>query len=142
MKLTAGQAAKAVSVSTATITRSIKRGSISAEKSEDGAWQIDAAELLRVYPSATLQDAHTLAMKSDAIPLKTNDLRLDVVRLEERLRSAEALKVMADEMRETAERDRDAWRAQAERLTQSLPAPPVASAPPKRQAWWPWRRSS
>lgn len=141
MKLTAGQAAKAASVSTATVTRSIKRGNISADKGDDGAWQIDAAELLRVYPSATLQDRHTIAMKSDAIPLKINDLRLDVVRLEERLRSAEALKVMADEMRETAERDRDAWRAQAERLTQSLP-PPVASVLPKRQTWWPWSRSS
>ena len=139
MQITAGQAAKAAGVNTATITRAIKRGRISATKDDDGAWRIDASELLRVYPRATLQDAPTLAVQRDATPPKTRDLRLEVARLEERLKAAEALKAMADELREAVERDRDAWRMQAERLTKALPPPSPATEPRKRQGWWPWR---
>ena len=52
--------------------------------------------------------------------------------MEERLRAAE-------ERREAAERDRDAWRTQAERLTMALPAPAATAPPSKRRRWWAWR---
>ena len=139
MQLTAGQAAKAAAVNTATITRAIKRGRISAAKGEDGSWRIDAAELLRVYPRAMVQDHTTLAVQGDAIPSQEKDLRYEVAVLKERLKAAEALKAMADELREAAEQDRDAWRLQAERLTKVLPPPPPTTEPRKRQGWWPWR---
>ena len=49
MKYTAGQAALVANVSTATITRAIKSGKISAVKDHAGAWQIEPVELYRVF---------------------------------------------------------------------------------------------
>lgn len=53
MKYTAGQAAKAVGKSIPTITRAIKRGVISAERTTSGGYLIDPAELHRVFPAVT-----------------------------------------------------------------------------------------
>ena len=134
MKLTAGQAAKAVGVSTATITRAIKRGRISAAKDEDGAWRIEPAELHRTFPPVALQADVQNGMQSGATPSQDGEMRVELARMAERLRAAE-------EQREAAERDRDAWRAQAERLTMALPAPAATTPPPppKRRRWWTWR---
>lgn len=49
MHLTLGQAAKEVGRSKPTVLNAINRGRISARKSETGAWEIDPAELFRVY---------------------------------------------------------------------------------------------
>ena len=49
MHLTLGQAAKEVGRSKPTILNAINKGRISARKSETGAWEIDPAELFRVY---------------------------------------------------------------------------------------------
>jgi hypothetical protein len=52
MSYTLGQAAKATGMSKSTILRAIKSSRISATKNEaSGDWQIDPAELHRVYPS-------------------------------------------------------------------------------------------
>ncbi|MEE4210392.1 MAG: helix-turn-helix domain-containing protein [Parvularcula sp.] len=140
MIYSAGQAAKAVGMSTATITRAIKRGRISASKDETGSWRIDPAELHRVFPSVATQGAVEDPVQGYETPIQDGDLRLEVALLEERLRAAEALKAMADELRAAAERDRDAWRAQAERLTKALPAPAIETARSGRRRWWqPWR---
>lgn len=139
MQYTAGQAAKAAGVSTATITRAIKRGQVSALKDDNGSWRIDPAELHRVFPLLATQDPLKDLVQEVETPLQDNDLRLEVVRLEERLKAAEALKAMSDELREAAEQDRDAWRMQAERLTKVLPPPSAITEPQKRQGWWPWR---
>lgn len=140
MIYSAGQAAKAVGVSTATITRAIKRGRISASKDETGSWRIDPAELHRVFPPVAAQDTVEDPVQGDETPIQDGGLRLEVALLEERLRAAEALKAMADELRAAAERDRDAWRAQAERLTKALPAPAMDTARSERRRWWrPWR---
>jgi excisionase family DNA binding protein len=69
--LTLGQAAKQTGVSKTAISRAIKNGRLSATRSESGDYQIDPAELVRVYPvtvnrntqaeqMATQQDAHML----------------------------------------------------------------------------------
>lgn len=139
MQYTAGQAAKAAGVSTATITRAIKHGKVSASKDDNGSWRIDPAELHRVFPPVAPQDPSKDLVQGNAIPSKDSDLRLEVARLEERLKAAEALMAMADELREAAEQDRDAWRMQAERLTKALPPPPPAIELQKPQGWWPWR---
>lgn len=139
MIYSAGQAAKAAGVSTATITRAIKRGRISAAKDDAGSWRIDPAELHRVFPPVAAQDDTEDSLKGDATLLQDGDLRREVAVLEERLRSAEALRVMADELRAAAEQDRDSWRAQAERLTKALPAPTAEPPQPKRRRWWRWR---
>ena len=132
MKLTAGQAAKAVGVSTATITRAIKRGRISAAKDEEGAWRIEPAELHRTFPPVALQADAQNRMQSGATPSQGGEMQVEMARMEERLRAAE-------ERCEAAEHDRDAWRAQAERLTMALPAPTTTTPPPKHRRWWTWR---
>ena len=47
--LTLGQAARIAGVGKTTLTRAIKSGRMSATKREDGVYQIDPAELSRVY---------------------------------------------------------------------------------------------
>ena len=47
---TLGQAAKATGKAKVTLARAIKSGRISANRSEDGSYSIDPAELARVFP--------------------------------------------------------------------------------------------
>lgn len=106
MKYTAGQAAKATGVATATITRALKNGRLSGSKDNKGTWMIDVAELHRVFPPFAAQDSATSCVKHDATPENTYAIaalerELDV------LRSA-----LTD-----ARTDRDKWRDMAERLS-------------------------
>lgn len=48
--LTLGQAAKETGLSKTAISRAIKNGRLSATRGEQGEYQIDPAELFRVYP--------------------------------------------------------------------------------------------
>ena len=48
--LTLGEAEKEVGVTKSTISRAIKDGRMSANRNENGHYQIDPAELFRVYP--------------------------------------------------------------------------------------------
>lgn len=50
MKLTLGQAAKEVGISKPSLSAAIKNGRLSAAKNESGSYEIDPAELFRVYP--------------------------------------------------------------------------------------------
>lgn len=52
MPLTLGQAAKETGRSKPTILNAINKGRVSARKSETGAWEIEPAELFRVYTRA------------------------------------------------------------------------------------------
>lgn len=50
MKLTLGQAAKEIGLSKTALSNAIKSGRLSAKKSDVGSYEIDPAELFRVYP--------------------------------------------------------------------------------------------
>ena len=52
MKFSLGQAAKEVAKSKATIHRYVQTGRLSAERQDDGSYQIEASELFRVFPHA------------------------------------------------------------------------------------------
>lgn len=128
MKYTAGEAAKATGVSTATISRAIKKGKISAHKDSSGAWQIDPSELHRIYPPVALQ-ANTSVAVQEVVTRPEGDLLLQIGALKERLRAEEAA-------RSEAQEERDRWRDQAERLAKALPMPRM----PKPRRWrWPWQ---
>src|SRR3712207_1333384 len=60
-KLSQVQAAKAAGVSRVTIYRAIKSGRLSVERDEHGSMHIDASELLRVFPDASLAHAQERA---------------------------------------------------------------------------------
>jgi excisionase family DNA binding protein len=117
------EAAKAVGVSKPTLFRAIKSGKLSAIRRDDGAYDVDPAELHRAFP-ATVSDEHDTTRD-----LKRNET--DVLRAEiEGLRQHVALLTSErDDLRE----DRNRWREQATRL---LPAPQPAA----RRRWWSWRR--
>lgn len=118
MKYTAGQAAKASGVSTATITRALKSGKISGQKDDNGAWVIDPAELHRVFPPIASQETEKPSMQQDAIGGKTSETRA----LERELNTLR--EALAD-----ARQDRDKWRDMAERLSLAPPAPEKSSEP-------------
>lgn len=112
MVYTLGEAAKATGKSKATISKAIKSGRVSAIKDDTGTFQIDPAELHRVYPPTSSIEQEETASKP--APNTTNDVlirelqaRLDAAH--ERLTDKET--VISD-LRE----DRDKWRQQATAL--------------------------
>jgi hypothetical protein len=107
---TLGTAAKATSLNRSTVLRAIKSGKVSAAKNEHGEWQIDAAELHRVYPPVADAPRRTSAEQRHTTPGQADATAL----LEAQIAS---LKDMAAQMREQLEdvrKDRDVWRSQAE----------------------------
>ncbi len=113
MKYSAGQAAKATGKSIPTITRAIKSGKISASRKSGGGYEIDPAELHRLFDAVTPDSDVTVTELGRETPIAPNVLQDKVKMLEE------ALADVRD--------DRDHWRQQAERLAMALPAP-VATA--------------
>lgn len=112
MAYTLGEAAKATGKSKATISKAIKSGRISAAKDEAGAFQIDPAELHRVYPVTVSNEQEETYGKPQGNPTNDGPIRELQARLEaahERLADKET--VIAD-LRE----DRDKWRQQATAL--------------------------
>lgn len=109
MSYTLGQAAKATGVSKMTLSRAVKKGTISATKNENGAYLIDPAELHRVFPPATTIQSHD----NENVAIRyTNDTALlhQIKELEIRL------EVTKERLEETKQ-ERDEWREQAQRLS-------------------------
>ena len=74
MSYTLGAAAKATGKSKATIQRAIKSGRISAKKTDSGAYEIDPAELYRVFQPTSNDNPQ---MKQNATPDETGVLRAE-----------------------------------------------------------------
>lgn len=147
------EAAEQTGVSKSTIFRAIKAGRMSAPRNDDGEFQIDPAELFRVYPpkapspteGAGARDVparpETQQEGRGAPDHETVELRIRNAALEAEIKG---LRAMADELRQA----RDKWEGQAERLSLSLAAPkPIevvipAPAPVAPRSWWPFRRSA
>jgi len=148
--LTLGQAARLTGLGKTTLARAIKRGRLSATRTETGSYSIDAAELARVFPfpaPTEAQDAigdapgplahHTTVERTNAA------LAVEVAGLREMLK-------MMREQNAELKQDRDQWREQAKQLALAPPKPeavPVlhgahAEAQPAT-AWWRfWRRAA
>lgn len=129
MKLSASQAAKKTGKSVPTITRAIKSGKISAEKTKSGGYQIEASELFRVFNAVTEEPN----VKGNSLGIETPPERgAFTPDLEEKVRALEA--ALAD-----AKAERDEWRDQAKRLALALPSPSSTEA--EKLSWWQrWRR--
>lgn len=126
MKLSATEAAKRTGKSVPTITRAIKSGKISAEKSGSGGYLIDPAELFRVFPAIAKPNAETppiLEFETPRlVPSETHPLQEKIASLETALADAKA--------------ERDEWRDQAKRLAMALPAPTSETVVMPRQGMW------
>ena len=133
--LTLGQAAKQSGLSKATLSRAIRDGKLSAQKSTDtGSFKIDPAELCRYAEAAKVLRAtsETEDEKQTATPSKASEtvsetaLEQRVALIEERHRRELAeqrladLKAALEEMRA----QRDKWQEQAQRLALAPPAAP------------------
>jgi hypothetical protein len=146
---TLSTAATACGLNKSTVLRAIKAGKISATRNEHGEWQIDPAEMHRVYPPAESNGAEQRREQRHA-PVQTRDRTDDLV--------AE-LRARLDDMRSERDRartDADTWRVAFERseAQRALPAPSndaqgegataatPAEHPSRLRRTWRWLRST
>ena len=106
MKHTAGTAAKAVGKTKSTITKAIASGKLSAIKNDNGAWEIDASELYRVYPPTPLE----------TVEIEQNDTLKEMDGNSKEIETLERLLKAAEEQIYDLKADRDEWRKQANQL--------------------------
>ena len=106
MKHTAGTAAKAVGKTKSTITKAIASGKLSAIKNDNGAWEIDASELYRVYPPTPLE----------TVEIEQNDTLKEMDGNSKEIQALERLLKAAEEQIYDLKTDRDEWRKQANQL--------------------------
>jgi excisionase family DNA binding protein len=109
---TLGEAAKATGKSKATISKAIKSGRISALKDETGTFQIDPAELHRVY-------APTVSREQEETPSKPTDNAANdglIRELQARLEAAQERLSDKETVISDLREDRDKWRQQATAL--------------------------
>lgn len=125
MKYTAGQAAKATGLSTATITRALKSGKISGEKDINGAWSIEPSELHRVFPPIATQGASSSRLQDHAIQNATSETPENHYQITALEREVRLLKETLEDLKG----DRDKWRDMAERLSLAPPKEEAARQP-------------
>lgn len=136
--LSLGQAAKLAGVGKTTISRAIQAGRLSAAgRTPDGGYQIDPAELSRVYEIKLDEKGQPLASK----PADDQDenfsagdkatLRSMMSVLEERIEGLKSTLESERKRADAAEADRDRWAGQAEKIAALLPAP-AEPAPQQR----------
>ena len=120
MKLSAGQAAEATGKSIPTITRAIKKGLITAEKTAAGGYLIDPSELFRVFdPLPPKNDAATETHGNSS----DNELPIKLTGLESEIRLLREMLARSDDTISDLRKDRDQWREQAHAATRLLEAP-------------------
>jgi hypothetical protein len=146
---TLGTAANACGVNKSTVLRAIKAGKISASRNEHGEWQIDPAEMHRVYPPVPATDTKQQGEQRHApVPVRDRTDEL-VAQLREQLAD------MRNE-RDRARVDADVWRAAFEKelAQRALPAPShvaqfleatpatAAEEPSRLLSAWRWMRAT
>lgn len=120
MVYTLGEAAKATGKSKTTISKAIKNGKISASKLDNGQYQIDPAELHRVYPLTVISNSQNGRLDT---PKLTPEIIQNNNELAMQLKLAEARLSDKEEMLEDLKQDRDKWRQQATALLEHKQEP-------------------
>ncbi len=112
---TIGQAAKATGKSKSTISTSIKKGTISAVKNEDGSYSIDPAELHRVFPAASNENGSIEPQSNDSEPsnlaVQNGYLQGEVKLLREQLADKDGV---IDDLRHRLDAEAEARRIEGE----------------------------
>ena len=126
MFYTLGTAAKATGKSKPTIQRAVKTGKLSAIRKTDGSYEIDPAELHRVFPPLPLAGDDAAAMKQSVTPSVPGLLQAELAGLRGEL---EQVKSERDDLR----RRLDSEAEERRRLTALL----TDQRPPRRR-WWFW----
>lgn len=119
--LSISQAAIQTGKSRSTIFRAIKNGRLSARKKDTGEFEIDAAELFRVYPPTKGKPLHAQRPQQ----FTQQETQHDATAVETAIKMAELeieirmLKQLLDEVkssRDEMKQDRDEWKGRFERL--------------------------
>jgi len=128
------EAVKQYQVSRATLSKALSSGKISATKTDAGHWQIDSAELARVYqprakgkPVGRTKPDQVNRHETGSEPPLDHALELRLARAEAALE---------------AEREKTALlQRNLDDLRRMLPPPdaaPAPAGPERRRRWWPW----
>ena len=129
------EAAKAVGRTKPAILSAIQKGRISAKKNDFGQWEIDPAELHRVYKPAK-QAANDIERE---LPGLLQEKEAKIKELQARLEALEELKREIQGRNEDLKRERDDWKQQADEWrmqAKALPAPEASSPPPVKKSWF------
>ena len=123
--LSLSEAATAAGIAKSTIWRAIKTGRISATRTHMGTYEVDPAELFRVFP-ATPKDGD---MKQAAMAIAP----VAMAALEAQISALKEVSSLLKEQVEDVRKDRDAWRTQA-KSNQRL----LTDARPRRRGFLGW----
>lgn len=127
--LSATQAAKTVGKSVPTITRAIKNGRLSARRLDGGGYEIDPAELFRVWDAVTKKDNASPPMLGHETPLEESMLRAKLEVMDERLSDAQAtIKDLRDRL--------DAESAERRNLTAQITDQRQSVPEPRKRGFW------
>ena len=133
MAYTLGQAAKATGLSKPTLSDAIKKGRISASKDDFGRYQIDPAELHRVYPPLSKADRQEDPQDGRN---KTPELDAKIRVLEAQLQAMAELKAQIADERDDLRADRDHWREEAAQIRRMLTDQNAKPAPEPTPGFW------
>ena len=142
---TLATAAAAAGINRSTVFRAIKAGRISAQRDDNGQWQIDPAEFHRVFP--TLPAAATTRPQTVQQGATTDALVATLNKVIDDLRADRDLwQSQSDHWREAYENTQrlipllTQQRATTESTQATAPAPPKPVR--RRVRWWGWHRSA
>jgi hypothetical protein len=125
--LSLSEAAIAAGIAKSTIWRAVKAGRISATRTVTGTYQVDPAELFRVFPAMPKNGE----MKQPALAMETGAMAA----LEGQISLLKEVSSLLKEQLEDVRKDRDAWRTQAESSQRLL-----VDARPRRRGLFGWRK--
>jgi hypothetical protein len=126
--LSLSEAAIAAGTAKSTIWRAVKAGRISASRTVTGTYQVDPAELFRVFPAVP----KTVEVKQGALAMEPGL----VSALEAQISALKEVSSLLKEQLEDTRKDRDAWRTQAESSQRLL-----TDARPRRRGLFGWRKA-
>jgi len=125
-KVSLNAAAKLAGVSKSTISKGIKSGLISYSERNTSGYQIEIAELARVYPVVLENMAEPVAVQSPGPIADTLGLAHANQLLKQRLDAAEEQQRRTDAVLEDIREDRDRWRQQAAALLSDQRSQPAS----------------
>jgi len=108
--LSLSEAARVSGQSKSTIWRAVNSGRLSVTRTYTGDYQIDPAELHRVFSLVT-ERATTVSVKRDAMVIEQTETALMQAQIDRLFQVGELI-------RKELDNDRDAWSSQADRLRQ------------------------
>ena len=117
-------AAETVGMTKPALFKAIKSGRLSATRDDKGQYQIDPAELFRVYPPPKTEP---VTRNPESLQLEIDGLRREIQQRDERFND---MRTQVDDLKT----DRDHWRQQATALLTHQPTP--AAGETARPGFW------